>query len=84
MVAGPDLTALALDVLQLAHDTSVPHQEPRSSPDGGGVNFLLVALGAVVTLALVGSLLWVKQRMLKAEERERAERQASAGAEGAG
>jgi hypothetical protein len=37
-----------------------------------------VIVGAVVTLALVGSLIWLKERMRKVEERERAEQQASA------
>jgi hypothetical protein len=76
------LTALPLDALQLAHETNVPHDEPRSS--GGGVNIVLIVVGAVVTVGLVGSLVWLKERMRKLEERERADEHASAGAEGAG
>ena len=76
----PDaLTALLLDALQLAHETQVPHQE--RSAEGGGVNVVLVVLGAVVTLAVVGALIWVKERTRKLEQREQDE--APAGAEGA-
>jgi hypothetical protein len=76
------LTALPLDALQIAHDTGAPHQEPSRS--GGGVNAVLVVAGGVVTLALVGVLVWLKERMRKLEQRERSEERAPAGAEGAG
>jgi flagellar basal body-associated protein FliL len=76
------LTALPLDVLQLAHDTNVPHQETRSGGGGGGVNVILIVVGVVVTLALLGTLFWLKGRMQKLDERE--DEQASAGAEPAG
>jgi hypothetical protein len=76
------LRALPVDALQLAHDTGTPHQESRSG--GGGVSVVLVVAGAVVTLALVGTLVWLKERMRKLEERERSEEPASPGVEGAG
>ena len=75
------LTTFALDALQLAHDTNMPHEE--RSADGGGVNVVLVVLGGVATLAVVGALVWVKERMRKLEQRERAQDEAAAGAEGA-
>ena len=78
------LTALPLEVLQLAHDTNVPHQETRSGGGGGGVSVVLVVVGVVVTLALVGSLVWLKERMRRLDEEQAGGEQASAGAEGAG
>jgi hypothetical protein len=78
------LTAIPLDALQLAHDTNVPHQETRSGGGGGGVNVILIVVGAVVTLALVGSLIWLKGRMRRLDEQQASGEQGSPGAEGAG
>lgn len=54
------LTPVA-DLLQIAHDTQMPHQEPvRGS--GGGAGTVVILVGVVVTLAVVAGLVWVKKR----------------------
>ena len=55
-------------VLPLAHDIPMPHQEPQSQSDGGGASPLLVGGGVAATLALTGGLIWVRERTRKAEE----------------
>ena len=58
------LLASVLDVLQLAHETQLPHQEPVSSGgSGGGASTIVIIAGIVATLALVGGLVWVKKRV---------------------
>jgi hypothetical protein len=54
------LSALG-DVLQLAHDTQIPHQEPAKGASGGA-STVIILVGVVVTLALVGGLVWLKKR----------------------
>ena len=56
-----ELLAAAGDLLQIAHDTQLPHQEPVKS-SGGGASTVLILAGVVVTLALVGGLVWLKKR----------------------
>jgi hypothetical protein len=54
---------LALDVLQIAHDIGVPHQEPPpTSGGGGGASPVVILVGVVLSLALVGALVWLKNR----------------------
>jgi hypothetical protein len=69
------LTVLPLDALPLAHDTNVPHKEPTRS-DSGGLSPILILAGVVVTLAAVGALVWLKERVRRLEEAERSEPQA--------
>lgn len=56
------LSALG-DILQIAHETQIPHQEPVSSGSGGGASTIVIVAGIVVTLALVGGLVWLKKRV---------------------
>ena len=56
------LSALG-DILQIAHDTQLPHEEPVSSGGGGGASTIVIVAGVVVTLALVGGLVWLKKRV---------------------
>ena len=56
------LLAGLADVLLIAHETQVPHQEP-SSGSGGGASTIVIIAGIVVTLALVGGLVWLKKRV---------------------
>ena len=50
-------------IFQIAHDTQLPHQEPVSSGSGGGASAIVIVAGVVVTLALVGALVWLKKRV---------------------
>jgi hypothetical protein len=54
--------------LPLAHPTDFPHEEvdPKQG-GGGGTNPALIAGGVVLTLALTGGLVWVKERTRRAE-----------------
>ena len=56
------LLASLLDVLQIAHETQLPHQEPMKGSSGGASAIVIIA-GVAVTLALVGGLVWVKKRV---------------------
>ena len=56
------LLASLLDVLQIAHETQLPHQEPMKG-SGGGASTIAIIAGVAVTLALVGGLVWVKRRV---------------------
>jgi hypothetical protein len=55
------LSALG-DVLQIAHETQIPHQEPPRGA-GGGASTVVIIAGVLVTLALVGGLVWLKKRV---------------------
>ena len=54
--------ASLIDVVQLAHDTQFPHQEPVMKGSGGGASAIVILAGIVVTLAAVGGLVWLKKR----------------------
>ena len=56
------LLASLLDVLQIAHETQLPHQEPMKG-SGGGASTIVIIAGVAVTLALVVGLVWVKRRV---------------------
>jgi len=57
-----DLLPSVIDVVQLAHDTQFPHQEPvRSS--GGGASVIVIVAGIVVSLLAVVGLIWLKRRV---------------------
>jgi hypothetical protein len=53
------------DVLQIAHDTGFPHQDPLPPPkgNGGGASAIIVAVGVVVSLVAVAGLIWLKRRV---------------------
>ena len=51
-----------LDVVQIAHDTAFPHQEPMKS-DGGGASVIVIVAGIVVSLLAVAGLIWLKRRV---------------------
>jgi hypothetical protein len=58
------LLAALIDVVQIAHDTGFPHQDPiRSSGGGGGASVIVVVIGIVVSLVAVAGLIWLKRRM---------------------
>ncbi|HEX8065987.1 MAG TPA: hypothetical protein VF520_05630 [Thermoleophilaceae bacterium] len=50
--------------LPLAHDLGYPHQEPARPAGGGGgsASTLAIVAGVVLTLALAGALIWVRER----------------------
>jgi hypothetical protein len=55
--------ASVIDVVQLAHETGFPHQDPvpvKSS--GGGASTVVILIGIVVSLVAVGGLIWLKRR----------------------
>jgi hypothetical protein len=58
------LSSLA-DVLQIAHDIGIPHQEPPSPAkgNGGGASAIVIAAGILVSLVAVGGLIWLKRRV---------------------
>jgi hypothetical protein len=58
-----ELLASLVDIFQIAHDTQFPHQEPVSSGSGGGASTIVIVAGVLVTLALVGGLVWLKKRV---------------------
>ena len=51
-----------LDVLQVAHDTQVPHEEPAKGGSGGASAIVVVA-GVLVSIVAVAGLVWVKKRV---------------------
>ena len=56
--------SVLLDVLQIAHDTQFPHQEPvRTGGGGGGASTVVILVGVLVTLAVVGALVWLTKRV---------------------
>ena len=63
-----DLLAPLADVLQLAHDTQFPHQEPMRQTGSGGASVLVILGGVIVTLAAVGALVWLKKRTDREQE----------------
>ena len=56
------LLAGIADVIQLAHETQLPHEEPMKG-SGGGASTIVIIAGVAVTLALVGALVWLKKRV---------------------
>ena len=58
------LAAVALDLLQIAHDLGYPHQEPPPAPGGGGggASTVVILVGIAVTVAALGALVWLKNR----------------------
>ena len=68
-LAGPVLQLLdAADPL-LAHPLDYPHEEvgPAKGDGDDGVSPVLVAGGVIATLAVTGGLIWVRERMRRAE-----------------
>ena len=59
-----DLLSSAVDVLQIAHDFGLPHQEPVPvKGNGGGASAIIVVVGILVSLLAVGGLIWLKRRV---------------------
>lgn len=59
-----DLLAAAADVLQIAHDLGLPHQEPAPARDeGGGASAIVIVAGVLVSLVAVAGLIWLKRRV---------------------
>ena len=58
-------------LVQVAHETNMPHQEPKEGSSDPAALFIVI--GVVVTLAVLGALIWLKERMRKAEAAERAD-----------
>lgn len=69
--------------LPLAHPSDIPHQEyvPAKDDGGGGTSPVLVGGGVLLTLALSGGLIWVRERARKAEESAAVEADANAEAD---
>ena len=66
-----------LDVLPLAHDIGVPHEE-QPTDEGGGTSPVVVGGGVAATLAVAGGLIWVRERSRKADQSAALERDADA------
>ena len=58
-----DVLSAALDVLQIAHDTQLPHEEPVKGGDGGGASVIVIVAGILVSLLAVAGLIWLKGRV---------------------
>ena len=56
-----DLIASVLDVVQIAHETQFPHEEPVKG-SGGGASPIFIMAGVVVSLLAVAGLIWLKRR----------------------
>ena len=54
--------------LPLAHPTDIPHQEPAPMSEDKGTSPLIVGGGVLLTLALTGGLIWVRERTRRADE----------------
>jgi hypothetical protein len=54
--------ASLLDVVQIAHDIGVPHQETMKS-NGGGTSVIVIVAGVLVSLVAVAGLIWWKRRV---------------------
>jgi hypothetical protein len=68
-LAGSALQLLNAVDLPIAHPLDYPHVEPTpQKEDGGGTSPVLVGGGVVATLALTGGLIWVRERVRKAEQ----------------
>ena len=59
-----DVVSSLADVLQIAHDIGVPHQEPGPAKgNGGGASAIVIAAGVMVSLLAVAGLIWLKRRV---------------------
>lgn len=57
-----NLLAALIDVVQLAHETQFPHEEPIRG-GGGGTSVIVIVAGVLVSLLAVGGLIWLKRRV---------------------
>jgi hypothetical protein len=55
--------ASLIDVVQIAHDIGIPHQEPVKSGSGGGASVIVIVAGILVSLLAVAGLIWLKGRV---------------------
>ena len=68
-LAGSAIQLLDAVDLPLAHPTDYPHQEIDPKPGGGGgTSPVVVGGGVVLTLAVTGGLIWVRERTRRADE----------------
>ena len=69
-LAGSAVQLLDSVDLPFAHPTDYPHPDytPQKSGGGGGANALVVGGGVVLTLAVTGGLIWVRERTRRADE----------------
>jgi hypothetical protein len=59
-----DVVSSVADVLQIAHDIGIPHQEPPPvKGNGGGASAIVIVAGILVSLVAVGGLIWLKRRV---------------------
>jgi hypothetical protein len=56
-----ELAGALLDLVQIAHDTQLPHEEPGER--GGGASAVLVIAIVAGSLAVVAALVWLKKRV---------------------
>ncbi len=54
--------ASLLDVVQIAHDTGIPHDDPMKGA-GGGTSVIVIVAGILVSLVAVAGLIWLKRRV---------------------
>jgi hypothetical protein len=55
--------ASVLDLVQIAHETGFPHQDPVPvKSGGGGASPVVILAGVVVSLLAVAGLIWLKRR----------------------
>jgi len=56
------LLASLLDVVQMAHEIGIPHEETMKD-GGGGTSVIVIVAGVLVSLAAVAGLIWLKRRV---------------------
>ena len=56
------LLASLLDVVQIAHEIGIPHEETMKS-GRGGTSVIVIVAGVLVSLAAVAGLIWLKRRV---------------------
>ena len=58
--------ASLIDVVQIAHEIGIPHEEPvrsGTSGGGGGASVIVIVAGILVSLLAVAGLIWLKGRV---------------------
>ena len=57
-----DLVSSLAEVLQIAHEIGLPHEEPARE-GGGGASAIVIVAGVLVSVLAVAGLIWLKRRV---------------------